>query len=248
MNKVSLMTLRESVYDDLAIIPIPVLDRLFSIGKTRTPEDVFLSRVKVALLEFERYYPVKLTLKCPAVKCMTAEIKDTWVGTYYQEGSANYIQFYDNVEQVFYNLLPERDLAMIPLAVKRLQMSFGVSHPTDYRQFEYQKPYLYGSGIGNFPYYSGLFKYPVIVDKRDSEVTKLDKAWVLFLYEGDDVYRTFKAQLVVTICDYLLDLKGNFQIAGVPIEALGSLQQIRDRKEKLLQTEYSQAAVSWGWD
>jgi hypothetical protein len=248
MNKVNLTTLRDAIYDDLAIIPVPMLERLFAIGKTRTPEEVFLSRVKASLLDFERYYPVKLTLKCPAVQCLTSEISGTWVETYYQEGGAKYITFYDNVEQVFYNLLPERDLSMIPLAVKRLQMNYGVSHPSDYRQFEYQKPNLYGAGIGNYPYYSGLFKYPVIVDKRNTNVVKLENCWVLFLFEGDDTYRTFKKQLLVKVCDYLMDLKGNFQIAGVPIEALGSLQQIRDRADRLLQIEYSQAAVSWGWD
>lgn len=249
MNKVSLATIRDEIYNDLAIIPVPMLERLFSIGKTRTPEEVILSRVKATLLTFERYYPVKKTLKCPQVKCFTAGVtKDSWVAQYYNESGGNYIKFYDNTEQVFYNLLPESELQMIPLAVKRLQMNFGVSHPTDYRQFEYQKPYLYGAGLTNYPYFSGLFKYPVIVDKKDTDVLQLDKAWVLFLFNGDDTYRTFKKALLCDICDYILDLKENFDIPGLPINVFQALNKIKDRAERLVQMEYTQAGVSWGWD
>lgn len=249
MNKISLATIRDEIYDDLDIIPVPMLERLFSIGKTRTPEEVFLSRVKMTLLEFERYYPVKKTLKCPQVQCFTAEVdKDSWVALYYNESRGSYIKFYDNTEQVFYNLLDESELQMIPLAVKRLQMSFGVSHPTDYRQFEYQKPYLYGSGLQNYKYFSGLFKYPVIVDKKDTEVLKLEKAWILLMYHGDDTYRTFRNALLCKICDYISDLKENFDVPGLPINVFNALSKIKDRAERLVQMEYSQAGVSWGWD
>jgi len=249
MNKVCLTQIRDDIYNELKIIPIPMLERIFSIGKSRTPEEVILACVKSTLLTFERYYPVKLTLKCPAVQCFTAEATpESWVNLYYGESGGNYIKFYDNVEQVFYNLLPESELQMIPLAVKRLQMSFGVSHPTDYRQFEYQKPYLYGAGLQSYPYFSGIFKYPVIVDKRDTDVVKLEKCWVLFLFYGDDTYRTFKAALVCRVIDEIMDLKENFDIPGLPINVFNALPKIRERAERLVQMEYTQAGVSWGWD
>lgn len=251
MNYVKASTIRDDIYNSLAIIPIPMLERIFSIGKSRTPEEVILNNIKAVLLQFERYYPVRLTLKCPKVSCFGTEIPDnlgSWAFNFYGLNNKNYIKFYDNTEQVFFNLLPEADLQMIPLAVKRLQMSFGVSHPSDYRQFTYHKPYLYGTGLVNFPYYSGIFKYPVIVDKRDSDVVDLDKSYVLFLFHGDDTYRTFRSAMVMKICDYILDIKENFEIPGIPINVFQSLNKIRDREDRLVQMEYSQAATSWAWD
>ena len=249
MNKISVATLRDAVYSELAILPVPTLERLFKVGRTESAEEVILAEVKSALTSFERYYPLKKTLKLPHVQCSVTDISDTtWATKFFSGPSSNFIKFYDNTEQVFYNLLDESDLQMVPLSVKRLQMNFGVSHPTDYRGFEYQKPILYGQGLANYGYYSGLFKYPVIVDKRESNVLDLNKAWVLFMYYGDDTYRTFKAALVCKFCDYILDLKDNFEIPGLPINMLNSVSRVRDRFDRLLQMEYGQAQVSWGWD
>lgn len=248
MNSICLATIRDDVYDDMDIIPVPMLERLFSIGKTRTPEEVFYKRVQKALLTFERYYPYKTTLKLPKVQCSTNLIEGSWVDTYFGETSDNVIVFYDNTEQVFFNLIDEKDLQMIPLAVKRLQHNLTVSHPSDFRQFDYQKPKLIGPGVRSYEYFSGLFKYPVIWDKRNSDVLKLENCWLLLMYYGDDVYRTFRAQVVSTLCEYLMNLKDNFELPGLPINVFNAIPKIKDEADKLLQTEYSQAQVSWGWD
>lgn len=247
MNKINLKFLIDEVYDELHILPAPTIERILSIGRTKTADEILLSIVKSTLLEFERYYPYKTTLKLPKVICSTNEVGDSWVNQYYQE-STGYIKFYDNVEQVFYNLLDESELSMIPLQVKRLQHSRNVSHPTDFRNFEYQQPNLYSPSLGSFPYYSGLFKYPVIVDKRNTEVTKLENSWLLLMPYGNDTYRTFKADLIVHICDAIIEVKENFEVPGVPIQIFGAIPKIRDRFDRLVQTEFSQAHVSWGWD
>lgn len=248
MNKINFQTIQNDVYDQLSIIPVPMITRLFEVGRSRTADEVFISIIEQVLLDFERYYPVKLTLKLPKVQCSKSEVKGSWVDTYYQDNPSSVIKFYDNSEQVFYNLLPESDLALIPLAVKRLQNSFGVSHPTDYRRFEYQIPYLYGVSVNSFRYYSGIFKYPIIKDMKNTNVVKLENTWMLLMPYGNDTWRTFKAACVVKVCDYILDLKENFDIPGVPINVFGALNKIRDRFDRLVQTEYSQALVSWGWD
>lgn len=247
MNKIKLSELIEEVYDELHILPAPTLQRILSIGQTRTSDEILLSIVKSTLLEFERYYPYRTILKLPAVRCTKSEVGDSWVNTYYQEGG-NYIKFYDNVEQVFFNLLPESELSMIPLAVKRLQHSRMVSHPTDFRNFRYEIPNLYGASIGTFSYYSGLFKYPVIVDKRDTDVVKLENCWLLLMPYGNDTYRTFKADLIVHICDAVTEIKENFELPGIPIQIFGAIPKIRDRFNQLVQMEFNQAHTSLGWD
>jgi hypothetical protein len=247
MNKINLENLISEVYSELRILPAPQIQSILRIGNTLTADEILLDIIKSTLLEFERYYPVKKTLKLPAVKCSTNIIDGTWVDSYYGD-NPNCIVFYDNVEQVFFNLLPESDLAMIPLAVKRLQMSPVPSHPTDYRQFEYQSPNLYGVQIGSYRYYSGLFKYPVIVDMRNTEVVQLKNSWLLLMPYGNDTYRTFKSDLIVHVCDAILDVKDNFEVPGIPVNIFGAIPKIRDRHQELVRIEFSQAQISWGWD
>ena len=65
---------------------------------------------------------------------------------------------------------------------------------------------------------------------------------------GNDTYRTFKAALICRICDAITDTKDNFELPGIPINIFGGIPKIRDRYDRLVQIEYSQAQVSWGWD
>jgi hypothetical protein len=253
MNKICFSKIRDDVYFNMKILPITTIERLFTTSRRLTPDEVFIEIVKQSLLEFERYYPVKLTLKTPNVKCGVNDIgfnnnQVSWVNKYYQEDDQSIIKFYDNSEQVFYGLIPESDLELIPLAVKRLQHNFGVSHPTDYRNFEYQNPYLYGASVTSYAYFAGLFKWPVIEDKRNSEVRLIDKTWLLLMPYGNDTYRTLRSLVTRDCCDYILDLKNNFTLPGVPVEVFNGLSQIRERHDQLVQKEFNSAQVSWGWD
>lgn len=222
---------------------------MLEFNKRYTYHQVFINLVEDTLLRFEKHFPLKLTLKLPKVACsVDSNEGDNWTNLYYKSGSDTVIKFYENYEAVFYNLLDESDLALIPLEVKRLQMGFTTDHPSGYRIFKYNRPYLVGNALLSFNYYSGIFKYPILSDTRDTDVVTLDKSWILLMEEGTDTYRIFKAAMIVKICEYIKALKNNFQLPGIPIEVFGALDDIARPYSDLVQTEYSNSVNSDLWD
>lgn len=250
MNKINLFKFKEDIYLALSVLPISDLDRLLEFNKKYTADEVFINIVKDTLLTFERYYPYRTTLKLPAVVCYDNDVgaDGSWVQTYYLESSGRRIKFYDNIPQVFYNIIPEDELSMIPLQVKALKNNRITDHPSLERNFKYERPYLYGITLGSFRYYSGLFQWPVFVDLKCTNVTQLERSWILLMDEGTNVYRTFKYAMIVRICEYIQNLKNNFSLPGLPVEVFGSLEQVASRYREIVQMEYTQALSSWGWD
>lgn len=250
MNKLNLLEFKEDIYFTLSILPIEDIDELLGFNPKFTATEVFKNIVEDALLTHEKYFPYKATLKIPALKNINSEVDvpGSWVHTYFMEGDDKYVEFYDNVEQVFFNLLPESSLSMIPLQVKGLKNTWVTNHPTISRNFSYERPNLFGVGISSFKYYSGLFSYPVISDMRNTEVLDLSKTWILFIDKGTDNYRVFKSAMIVRICEYIRNLKNNFVLPGLPLEVFGALDEVMNKYKQLVDVEYSSSLNSLGWD
>lgn len=250
MNKLNLLEFKNDIYFTLSVLPIEDIDDLLAFNPKFTAAEVFRNIVEDTLLIHEKYFPYKATLKLPSVRNINTEIQSqtSWVSTYYQEGEGSYIPFHDNTEQVFYGLLPEFDLSMIPLQIKGLKNTWVTNHPTIGRNFSYERPNLFGVGINSYKFYSGLFQYPVISDMRDSEVLSLSKVWILFIDKGTDNYRILKSAMIARICEYILNLKNNFTLPGLPIEVFGALDEVAARYKQLVDIEYTSSLTSLGWD
>lgn len=249
MNKIKLSDFKNDLYLTMSVLPIDDIDELLEFNSKFTAAEVFKNIIEDTLLTHEKYFPYKATLKLPNYLSITGEgDQESWVTTYYMESDGKYIPFSSNVEQVFFGLLPETDLNMVPLAIKGLKNTWVTNHPTVGRNFSYERPNLFGVGITSFRYYSGIFQYPVISDTRTESTISLDKTWILFMDKGTDNYRVFKSAMIVRLCEYIQNLKNNFTLPGLPIEVFGSLNEIMNKYKELVQVEYSSSLNSLGWD
>lgn len=242
---------KEDIYLTLSTLPLTNIDRLLEFNKKYTAAQVFMSIIKDMLLDYERAYPYRTVLKLPQPTCLSTKgsYGDSWTNVYYKDDTANYkVTFYDNSLQVFYGLLPEDDLSLVPIEIKRLQVGRQVDHPSGCRQFDYEAPVLRGSSLSNYNYYSGIFSYPVIEDMKDTDVLDLKRCWILLIRKNSNVYRTFKHIMVVRICEYILNLKENYTLPGLPVEVFGSLNKVADRYREIVEKEMNSALTSIGWD
>lgn len=138
----------------------------------------------------------------------------------------------------------EMDIIVQPTAITGMSIQPSTPYQLPLKRFSY-----HNGRVWNFFYNRGMyyalcfFKHPLIED-YGPDGSWSDICGVYFLNEEEtgSAYEMFERIVYIETCDYLLNLKKNFQMGDAPIELFGGLEESVNQ-EREIWNEWCQNAV-----
>lgn len=226
MEKVTLKTLYRDLSRRSTLIAFPnTVDLLEIEGGEFTKWEVFYSIIRDSLQNFEYYYPLNIIQKIHVVVD-----PNTYVSR----------EIFNNFDQYLKGEVTEDDIQITPSSVQGISQggfAFGMGIN---RSINYE-----GNRFYNFPFGTGVYyaqttcrrPFPEIYDEVTKEPT--DQCAVYYMQrDQDSQYSIFNDEIYLNFCKYILSIKKNVMLQGMPIELFQGLEEDYNRLEGQLQNTY----------
>lgn len=236
MEKVELKTLYKDLSRRSTLVAIPkVVDILDVPGGEHTKWEIMYSIVRDSLQNFERYYPLNLLQKLHIVLDPITS-------------RSNYIV--NNFDQYLKGEIQEEDIQITPEAVYSVGSSrgyYGYSTPS-FRP-KYEGGYFIDLSLQTGVYYAETVckrPFPEVYDEVTGEPT--EKCAIYFMTRDlDSTYSIFNDEMYLNFCRYIISIKKNIFLQGMPIELFQGLEEDYNRIDNQLQNTYMSALTSSYW-
>lgn len=212
MNYLKLSWIKRETFMRSTLIAIPNLNSLLELNDEFSADEVFASIVRLALKEFEKYFPYCLLQK-----------------VYITPDVSGCFDFIDNFEAYIQGKISEDQINLIPTTV----MGFSTNHYTNFseviRQFRYPHP----PRLTDFPFSAGIYYVRTLVNRplyeeytEESNRRKFsDKAGLYYTVNKGPEWAILFDEIYLQLCRYLIEMKKNMTMPNLPIELFQGLEE-----------------------
>lgn len=232
MEKVELKTLYKDLTRRSTLIAIPsVVDILEVPNGEHSKWEIMYSIIRDSLQTFERYYPMFLIQKLHiVVDPITSRSR----------------RIVNNFNQYLKGEITEDEIQITPEAVLTIGNTNGFS---GYDSPSYEGGYFFNSYIQTGVYYAEtICKRPFPEDFDEVTKEPTEKCAVYYMSRDlDSVYSIFNDEIYLNFCRYIISIKKNIYLQGLPIELFQGLEEDYNRLDNQQQNIYMSALTSSYW-
>jgi hypothetical protein len=212
MEKVLLSKLKLDLFKRSTLIGVPNLDDLLSVNDVVKPNEIFFELIKNALLDYEHWQPLTLTQK-----------------TYLDPDTlSRQVTLVSNMEAYLEGIVTESQLNLVPNSIVKIGYGNFMGSANGYRRFDYNNPpYLKEFWLSAGTYQLvGVFSYPIIEKYTDESKTEFhDQSAIYHMrYNAGQIYKKFYDLCFLTILRYVVTMKMNLNITGLPIDIFSGIE------------------------
>lgn len=234
MNKVLLSYIEKETFKRTTLIAIPNLSELLSLNDSLSAKEVFFSIVKLALIEFEKYFPLALMQKVYIVPTPSGEY-----------------DFIDNFEGYIQGKIEEDDINLIPNAV----LGFTTNYYTNFSQMIRLFRYPYPPHMTDFGYSAGRYYVRTLVNRpvweeyepESNNTVYTDKCAIYYFIATGPLWKIFFDEVYLQLCRYLINLKKNMDMPNMPIQLFQGLEEDYNDLKSKQETLYQQNLGDGNW-
>ena len=232
--KVTLKDLYKDTFRRSALIAIPNISEMLEVDSSAFHKwEIFYTIVKDALKDFEYHYPLSI-------------VQRTWIDV---DSQTRVATLTDNFEGYLNGILSEDQIFILPSDVVSISTSYYTVSTYPLRNFIYVPPRLtemwYGSGV----YFTNcVCRRPFFEEYDPVTLEPTDRCAVYYLCKDSNTeYNIFRDEVFCKLGRYLLNVKKNMMLQGMPIELFGGLEEEVQKIEGKLENIYQSALTSSNW-
>lgn len=215
-------TLKQKIIRRSMLLQVPYLFDLMGINKAYTSDQVLSFNLEKAIQEFEYYNPL--------IRHFNSNLQWDSEGQY---------QFCNNFSGFLRGLVPEKYIELIPNSIIGFTKGPNYIPNTYIREFNYDRPTLKNYGLAAGVYLvKGIYNRPFVIN-FDSAMNITSDSAIYYMANHDTVDTLrFTDQVMMTILDYLLQMKNNMTLPNMPVDLFQGVEAAYAKLEEVVKDYY----------
>lgn len=234
MNFVNLKWLKREIFKRSTLIAIPNLNQLLELNEEFSADEVFFSIVKLAVQEFEKYFPLALQQR-----------------VYITPDAHGEFEFEDTFKAYMDGKITEYDIELIPNSILGFTTNYYTNFTTMIKLYRYINPpkltdFCYAPGAY---FVRGLYSYPLWEEyTEESNCREFSKrAGIYYMLSQGPQWKIFYDEVYRQFCRYIINLKKNNSMPNMPIELFQGIEEDLGKLESSIEQIYQQNLGNGNW-